>query len=287
VRNGTTWTQQAYLKASNTGAGDYFGFSVSISGDTIVVGARWEDSNATGVNGDQNNNGATNSGAAYVFVRNGTSWTQQAYLKASNTQANDSFGEKVYISGDTIVVGALGEDSNATEVNGDQNNDGAIDSGAVYVFARHGTTWIQVAYLKVRSVESPAQFGYALAVDKYIVAGQLHDNAAMVFSIEETGTSITETSTTTVSTVEDESNDNSTVIIIAVAVSLVVLSIVSAVIGLVLFRRKRKNNGHSAHTSVSLTLPSKSHLKNIKVEELLGSGNFGEFILFNEQRLIE
>ena len=77
--------QQAYLKASNTEASDDFGISVSISGDTVVVGARGEDSNATGVNGDQSNNLAIDSGAAYVFVRNGTIWTQQAYLKASNT----------------------------------------------------------------------------------------------------------------------------------------------------------------------------------------------------------
>jgi hypothetical protein len=100
VRNDTSWTQQAYLKASNPGVADYFGYSVSISGDTIVVGAYLEDSNATGVNGTQDN-GATASGAAYVFVRIGTTWTQQAYLKASNTEAGDNFGYSVSISGDT------------------------------------------------------------------------------------------------------------------------------------------------------------------------------------------
>src|SRR5690606_29875211 len=139
VRNGTEWTQQAYLKASNTGANDYFGYSVSISGDTIVVGAIYEDSNATGVNGNQNNNGASGSGAAYVFVRDGTTWTQQAYLKASNTGADDYFGYSVSISGDTIVVGAVQEASNATGVNGDQNNNGASGSGAAYVFVRDVT----------------------------------------------------------------------------------------------------------------------------------------------------
>jgi hypothetical protein len=83
--------QQAYLKASNTDATDFFG-PVAISGDTIVVGALGESSTATGVNGNQNINAATNSGAAYIFVRNGSSWTQQAYLKASNTEALDKFG---------------------------------------------------------------------------------------------------------------------------------------------------------------------------------------------------
>ena len=71
-------SQQAYLKASITGRSDSFGFSVAISNDTVVVGAENEDSAATGVNGDQNDNSAVNSGAAYVFVRSGTTWTQQA-----------------------------------------------------------------------------------------------------------------------------------------------------------------------------------------------------------------
>src|SRR5262249_8399898 len=125
VRNGTTWTQQAYLKASNTDPNDEFGQSVSASGDTVVVGARYESSVARGVNGDQTDNSACSAGAAYVFVRNGTTWSQQAYLKASNTVAKSScgmvnaeFGTSVAVSGDTIVVGALFEDSNATGING-------------------------------------------------------------------------------------------------------------------------------------------------------------------------
>jgi hypothetical protein len=97
--------QQAYLKASNTEAGDSFGVAVAVSGDTVVVGAPAEASNATGVNGDQSNNSAQSAGAAYVFVRSGTSWSQQAYLKASNTEAGDSFGFSVSVSGDTVVVG--------------------------------------------------------------------------------------------------------------------------------------------------------------------------------------
>ena len=97
--------QQAYLKASNTEPvplrqyfGDYFGTSVAVDGDTAVIGASFESSNATGVNGNQANNGATNSGAVYVFVRSGTNWNQQAYLKASNTGAEDFFGNSVAVS---------------------------------------------------------------------------------------------------------------------------------------------------------------------------------------------
>ena len=84
---------------------------MAVSGDTVVVGAYREDSNATGVNGNQNDNSAADSGAAYVFVRNGTTWSQQAYLKASNTGAGDRFGWSVAVSGDTVVVGAPAEDS--------------------------------------------------------------------------------------------------------------------------------------------------------------------------------
>ena len=138
VRNGTTWSQQAYLKASNTEASDNFGGSVAVSGDTVVVAARSERSNATGVNGDQSDNFATASGAAYVFVRNGTSWSQQAYLKASNTGAGDTFGVSVAVSGDTVVVGAEKEDSNATGVNGNQSDNSAVLAGAAYVFTGLG-----------------------------------------------------------------------------------------------------------------------------------------------------
>jgi hypothetical protein len=149
VRNGTTWSQQAYLKASNTGRHDHFGV-VSVSGDTVVVGVPNEDSDATGVVHPgptlaTSNDLAPNAGAAYVFVRNGTTWTQQAYLKASNTEAsdlflNDQFGTSLSVSGNTVVVGAPAEDSNATGVNPPppaQNNNNATDSGAAYVFVKN------------------------------------------------------------------------------------------------------------------------------------------------------
>ncbi len=68
MRSGTNWTQQAYLKASNTDPGDGFGLSVAVSGDTVVAGAIAESSNATGVNGNQSDNSAYQSGAAYVFT---------------------------------------------------------------------------------------------------------------------------------------------------------------------------------------------------------------------------
>jgi len=164
VRNGTTWSQQAYLKASNTETFDYFGYALAVSGDTVVVGAPLEDSQATGMNGDLTDNSAPNSGAVYVFVRNGTDWTQQAYLKASNTGASDYFGASVALSNDTLVVAAHQEDSGATGVNGNQSNDTAADSGAAYVFVRNGTNWSQQAYLKASNTGANDYFGISVAL---------------------------------------------------------------------------------------------------------------------------
>ncbi|MEY2548105.1 MAG: trimeric autotransporter adhesin [Verrucomicrobiota bacterium] len=164
VRSGSTWTQQAYLKASNTDPGDFFGISVAIFRDTIVVGAAFEDSKATGIDGDQNDNSAKNAGAAYVFVRNGTTWSQQAYLKASNTDAGDLFARRVAIYGDTIIAGAYGEDSKSTGINGDQSDNSARTAGAAYIFVRSGTTWSQQAYLKASNTDANDQFGYSLAI---------------------------------------------------------------------------------------------------------------------------
>ncbi len=111
-----------------------FGSSVAIYGDTVVVGAPSEGSNATGVNGDPNNTSLTAAGAAYIFSRNGSSWSQQAYLKASNTDGGDHFGSSVAISGNTLIIGSNDEESASTDVNGDQSNNSAADAGAAYVF---------------------------------------------------------------------------------------------------------------------------------------------------------
>ncbi|MCG3129013.1 MAG: hypothetical protein CHACPFDD_03909 [Phycisphaerae bacterium] len=180
VRSGTAWSQQAYLKASNTGAGDWFGGSVAISGDTIVVGASREDSSATGVNGNQLDDSAPDSGAAYVFRRSNGEWSQEAYLKASNAEGGDNFGS-VSVSGDTIVVGAYSEDSSATGVNGDQNDNGASDSGAAYVFVCDASgEWTQQAYLKASNAEASDAFGARAAVsgDTIVVGAVGEDSKA-------------------------------------------------------------------------------------------------------------
>ena len=164
TRNGMTWSQQAYLKASNTEAEDQFGSAVSLSGDTLVVGVPYEDSNAVGVNGNQADNSFNQSGAAYIFIRSGTNWSQQAYLKASNTEAEDYFGTTVSLAGDTLVIGATLEDSNATDVNGNQADNSLNQSGAVYVFSRSGTNWSQQAYLKASNTGAFDGFGSSVSV---------------------------------------------------------------------------------------------------------------------------
>jgi hypothetical protein len=172
--------QQAYLKASNTEFGDKFGLSIAIDNNTLVVGATGESSDATGINDDQENNLKRGSGAAYIFTKRGNNWVQQAYLKASNTSTGDSFGRSVGIHGQTLVVGAPFEDSNATVVNGDQDNTEALNSGAVYVFTRNGDSWSQQAYLKASNTDAYDFFGFSVAIDNNtIVVGSA--GAAYVF----------------------------------------------------------------------------------------------------------
>ncbi len=167
TRAASVWTQQAYIKASNTHANNEFGYSSNFSGDgnTLVVGSTGEPSIATGVGGNQSDTTAQNAGAAYIFTRNGSAWTQQAYLKASNTAAGSEFGYATRLStdGTTLAVGAPNEGSSATGVGGNQTGNAAPSSGAIYVFARSGTTWSQQAYVKESNTGAGDFFGIAAA----------------------------------------------------------------------------------------------------------------------------
>lgn len=163
------WSQQAYVKASNTGAGESFGGSLALSADgsTMAVGAVFENSNARGIDGDQSDNSANSAGAVYVFSRNaGQSWSQQAYVKGSNTEARDEFGSGLGLSsdGNTLAVGAFGEDSRATGIGGDQNDNLASLAGAAYVFTRAAGQWSQEAYVKASLADPDDAFGFALSL---------------------------------------------------------------------------------------------------------------------------
>jgi hypothetical protein len=164
------WAEQSYIKASNTGAGDTFGESVALSadGNTLVVGARHEDSGAVGIGADQQNNALDDAGAAYVFVREGAIWSQQVYAKASNAGEDDRFGAAVAISadGNTFAVGAIGERSAEGGIGADQTDNSFERAGAVYVFTRIGIEWVQETYAKALSPGQEDRFGKSLSLSE-------------------------------------------------------------------------------------------------------------------------
>lgn len=185
TRNGTTWSQQAYIKGSDSGESDFFGWSVALSGDgaTLAVGAVYEDSAATGIDGDQAGDSAPYAGAVYVFARREAAWSQQAYVKAAGPSAGDHFGSCVALSGDgsTLAVGAPDEDSAATGIGGDQTDDSARDAGAVYVFRRSGATWSQQAYVKASNTDASDRFGASVALSAdgaTLAVGALQEDGA-------------------------------------------------------------------------------------------------------------
>lgn len=183
---GDGWTQTAYVKAPNTDANDQFGECIALSKDgrTLAVGAAQEDSSATGVDGAQADNSATDSGAVYIFTRSGAAWSFDSYIKASNTGAGDLFGCSLALSADgsLLAVGAPGEDSRSTGINGRQTDEGAPNSGAAYIFTRAGNTWIQQTYIKSTNSKANDGFGQSISLsadgNRLIVAAPF-DNGAV------------------------------------------------------------------------------------------------------------
>lgn len=203
TRSGGSWTQRAYIKASNSEAADGFGGAVSLSGDgnTLAVGAEGEDSATT----DESNNGEISPGAVYVFTRSGNLWTQQAYVKASSPGFKHNFGSALGLNtdGDTLAVGAWGESSSATGVGGNENHDCgpaptncAFQSGAAYVFARSGANWAQQAYMKASNTDAGDVFGLSIALsddgDTLAVGAYREDSAAAGIYDSTTGQGSTE-----------------------------------------------------------------------------------------------
>ncbi len=174
------WSLQNTLKASNAdGDVDVFGSAVAINGHTLVVGAPGEDGSYLSTAGNPND-GASGAGAAYIFTRDplSLSWTQQAYLKASNAAPSDQFGFVVDIDGNTVVVSAIGEDGSATSdgtVAG--SNEDAYNTGAAYIFTQNGNTWSQQAYLKAEDAENDDTFGISVAIAEHAVVIGAHRHA--------------------------------------------------------------------------------------------------------------
>ncbi len=214
-RTGTTWTQQAQLTSSDGQPGDYFGNSVSISGDNVIVGAYMDDVSFS-----------TDQGSAYIFSRSGSSWSQQAQLYYNFGWPYDYFGCSVSISGNYAVAGAYGWDRNgagidegaafvfyyngtswgyqyqlfalmsnydyygsSVSISGDYAIVGApgddisanVDQGGVYVFHRTGTTWSQQAMITAADGAPYDKFGSCLGIGgDYIIAGANLDDVGAI-----------------------------------------------------------------------------------------------------------
>ncbi|QQR88714.1 MAG: hypothetical protein IPJ88_10745 [Myxococcales bacterium] len=209
------WSQQAYIKASNGKDYDTFGTDLALSADgsTLAVGAPSEGSAEPGMNGKDN---PMESGAVYVFTKSSDgSWSEQAYLKASNAEMLDNFGMAVALSadGNTLAVGATGEDSSATGIDGDQEDNAENDSGAAYLFTRSDDTWAQQVYIKASNTDKQDNFGSAIALSSegnILVVGAPNESgagAAYVFEMSG-GSSWTEQAYLKASNTEIESDDN-------------------------------------------------------------------------------
>jgi hypothetical protein len=158
VRSGTSWSQQGRLNSVDGAANDEFGYSVALSDDTVVVGAPGDDVGAS-----------STQGSAYVFVRNGTSWSQQQKLIANDGAVNDQFGTSVALNGETVVVGAYFDSIGANRV-----------QGSAYVFVRSGALWIQQQKLTANDGADSDQFGVSVALsgDTVVVGAGNDDSGA-------------------------------------------------------------------------------------------------------------
>ncbi len=194
--DGLEWTEEAKLLASDGGAYDWFGWSVSTDGDAIVIGAQFDDDN-----GDA-------SGSAYVYRHSGSEWVEEDKLLASDGDSNDLFGVSVSIAGDAISVGAASYDtgsayvyrydgfgwteeakllasdgdwgdsfgwsvsinSDAIVVGARWDGDNGSLSGSAYVFRYDGFGWTEEAKLLPSYGSSSDQFGHSVSIDSDVVA---------------------------------------------------------------------------------------------------------------------
>ena len=143
------FVQQAYVKASNTGPADAFGYSLAMDGDTLAVGAFQQGGSATST--------PSFSGAVYVFTRTSGVWSQEAFIKASNAGYGYNFGAAVALQGDTLVVGEPNEGRTVAST--------SVGSGAAYVYVRSDGVWTEQAFLRASNNDDDDDFGYSVAVD--------------------------------------------------------------------------------------------------------------------------
>lgn len=175
-RTGSTWSFEAYLKASNTDAEDWFGRDVAIYGDTIFVGAMGEDSNSPS---NPSDNSTMDSGAAYVFEKGPSGWTQTDFLKHPDPSPLDHFGRSVSVFDRYALVSAPHEDSGASGVDGDLSAPPILSSGAVVFLLRYGGVWQMSAFLKASTPDVLDLFGAStdLSDDGVAVIGANYESS--------------------------------------------------------------------------------------------------------------
>ncbi|MCP4378446.1 MAG: hypothetical protein GY794_20015, partial [bacterium] len=189
--SGSTWTEQARLTASDGQTNDYFSHGVAIDGDTAVIGAYGDD------------DAASQSGAAYIFTRSGTTWTQDAKLKDAGSSVNDVLGVSVAISGDVVLLGSQGDD-----VSGNSN------SGSAYIFRKGESTWSQEAKITASDIAANRAFGNWVSLSgNTAVVAQYYGSAgacAYVFKGTYSGSSWSWTEQSKITAGDGESGDTET-----------------------------------------------------------------------------
>ena len=164
--NGSQWIEKTKLQGDNKEIGDYFGNSVAISGNTAVVGVYGEKTESV------------RTGAAYIYQYNGSTWVKKTKLQASDKEKDDQFGRSVGISGDTVIVGAYGED--------DLGN----GAGSAYIYQYDGSNWVEKSKFQAEETEALDAFGISVGIsgDTVIVGAMGEDTggsnagAAYIFS---------------------------------------------------------------------------------------------------------
>ena len=152
-RNADDWEFVTKLVPSDGAESDYYGCAVAISGDIAIVGA---------YNGDGK---TTNTGNAYIYQRNGESWNFMTEIYANDGESSDRFGYAVAITNDYAIIGAYGDDDNAS------------NSGAAYIYQRNGTYWTYITKLKPSDIESSDNFGCAVSISgDYAIVGSRYDD---------------------------------------------------------------------------------------------------------------
>jgi hypothetical protein len=178
VFNGLNWQHQAKLTGAFTEFQDGFGFDVDLEGDRLLIGAPTEDGGSLGVNGNEASNGKNNSGAAYLFERFATTWTQTTYFKALNADPGDQFGTAVSLDGNQVLIGAPFEGGKVPGVNANPANNGAIAAGAAYTFTNTTGAWVQEAHIKPVNPQNFAQFGISVDIEyDRLVIGANQENS--------------------------------------------------------------------------------------------------------------